>query len=376
MFVFVVFASFPSITPASIRAAAGPKNFRSSRSGIPFLFRSLSTSIATLAIVASVLPAKLSAAPLRGFTVSPGISDDDLDDLVTLRANVIRYHLQWDSTANTASSVEYLEWLDGALEKLDHVVEACRKRNISIIVNLHTPPGGFEDAKSPALHTLFVREWAYQTFLAAWTQIATRYKDENTIWGYDILNEPAQRPGRKPIKSWAKMAHETGTLINAIQRGKKIIIEPVYGNPGRLSTIGKVSVKGLVISPHLYFPWKFNHQGLFGIRNGIVYPKKTFNRAALVRSVRPILKLTAKRKVPIYIGEFTAIRWAPKGSAFRYLRDLTNILEQHKWNWTYHAFREADPWDLERSSSLNDLTRSSVDTDRMRLMKKRLAKNR
>jgi len=43
----------------------------------------------------------------------------------------------------------------------------------------------------------------------------------------------------------------------------------------------------------------------------------------------------------MYIGEFSAIRWAPDGSAYRYLKDLIDVFEAHGWDWSYHAFRES-----------------------------------
>jgi hypothetical protein len=55
--------------------------------------------------------------------------------------------------------------------------------------------------------------------------------------------------------------------------------------------------------------------------------------------------------VPIYIGEFSAVRWAPAPDAARWLLDVINLLEARGWSWSYHAFREWNGWDLEMDNS-------------------------
>ncbi len=49
----------------------------------------------------------------------------------------------------------------------------------------------------------------------------------------------------------------------------------------------------------------------------------------------------------IYVGEFSAIRWAP--GADRYLRDSLELFEEYGWDWSSHSFREWDGWSLEHS---------------------------
>jgi hypothetical protein len=68
--------------------------------------------------------------------------------------------------------------------------------------------------------------------------------------------------------------------------------------------------------------------------------------------------------VHIYIGEFSAIRWAPEGSAARYLSDLIEIFEAHGWDWSYHAFREWSGWTVEHRDDRNDTQPATASTAR------------
>ncbi len=73
--------------------------------------------------------------------------------------------------------------------------------------------------------------------------------------------------------------------------------------------------------------------------------------------------------VHIYIGEFSAIRWAPDNSAYRYLKDVIDIFEAHDWDWSYHAFREWDGWSVEHGSERGERQRSPVPNDREKLLR-------
>jgi hypothetical protein len=80
--------------------------------------------------------------------------------------------------------------------------------------------------------------------------------------------------------------------------------------------------------------------------------------------------------VHIYIGEFSAIRWAPGNSALNYLRDVIEIMEEYGWDWAYHAYREWDGWSVEHDSNPDNRERTAVPTDREKLLRSYFARNK
>jgi hypothetical protein len=70
----------------------------------------------------------------------------------------------------------------------------------------------------------------------------------------------------------------------------------------------------------------------------------------------------------IYVGEFSAIRWAPDNGAYRYLRDCVEVFEEYGWDWSYHAFREWDGWSLEHGTDPDDRTPNSTPGKRLQFM--------
>ncbi len=138
-------------------------------------------------------------------------------------------------------------------------------------------------------------------------------------------------------------------------------------------------VSNVVYSVHMYIPHAFTHQGVFSAGPSYQYPGliegKQWDKAQLEAALRPVLDFQKAYGVQIYVGEFSAIRWAPDDSAGRYLKDLIDIFEAHGWDWSYHAFREWDGWSVEHGPDRNNHKRAAEPTDRERLLREWFARN-
>ena len=80
--------------------------------------------------------------------------------------------------------------------------------------------------------------------------------------------------------------------------------------------------------------------------------------------------------MPVYVGEFSAVRWAPGNSAYRYLRDCIRIYERYGWDWAYHAWRESHVWSVEHGADKANELPVPGDTDRLQLLRKYFRKSR
>jgi hypothetical protein len=157
-------------------------------------------------------------------------------------------------------------------------------------------------------------------------------------------------------------------------------MEPApWANPDALKGFKPLPLTNVVYSVHMYLPQAFTHQGVFGKPSGIAYPGrcdgKLWDKAAVREALQPVVDFQEKYRVPIYIGEFSAIRWAPGTSAADYLRDCLAVFEEHGWHWAYHAFREWDGWSVEHGPDPNDHQRSQARTDREQLLRSAFARN-
>jgi hypothetical protein len=91
--------------------------------------------------------------------------------------------------------------------------------------------------------------------------------------------------------------------------------------------------------------------------------------------MQPAIEFQKKYNVHLYVGEFSAIRWAPNHSAHRYLKDCIDIFEAHGWDWSYHAFREFHGWSVEHGDDRQDTQPAREPTDRELLLRAAFAKN-
>jgi hypothetical protein len=78
----------------------------------------------------------------------------------------------------------------------------------------------------------------------------------------------------------------------------------------------------------------------------------------------------------MYVGEFSAIRTAPAGSAADYLADLIGIFEKHGFDWSYHAYREWQGWSLEHEGPLDQPVKARSPTDRQKVVTGWFERNR
>jgi endoglucanase len=311
------------------------------------------------------------ASPKRGMTLTPIITEGDIEVLASWGAKFARYQLFWlDNKADSGSANEYSKWLASELDRLETLLPVFEAYNISLVLDLHTPPGGFVTQKSPAWHRIFAEQWAQELLISSWKTIATRFKGKSIIWGYDLVNEPAEKRVNAGLLNWNLLVRKLAQEVRAIDPTRRLIVQPVYGDQSRLPRLELLPFENVVYSIHMYYPLRFQHQGLYGNPLGVLYPEGKFNKNALEKNLEKASKFQKKHNVDIYVGEFSAVRWAPKNSAFRYLRDVIKIFDKKKWSWTYHAFREDNAWSVEHGTNRKINQPTLQETNRLKLLKK------
>lgn len=322
---------------------------------------------------------------LRGTMISSSITPESLQLLGgQWNANVIRWQLtRITRPGATATEEEYDQWLETELKKLDAAVPICEKLGIRIVLDLHSPPGGKGTAGGYAGsdHRLFTDKTCQDKLVSLWRTMAARYKNAQCIWGYDLVNEPVEDDVAEDCDTWQDLATRVARAIREVDPMRTIIVEPArWGGPDGLEELVPIPVSNVVYSVHMYIPHQFTHQNVHSKTPAVSYPGviagKHWNKARLEEALKPAIDFQNRYNVHIYIGEFSAIRWAPDQSAFRYLNDLIEIFEAHEWDWTYHAFREWHGWSVEHDADPANTKPTSSPTDRQKLLREWFAKNR
>ncbi|MBR0459184.1 MAG: cellulase family glycosylhydrolase [Victivallales bacterium] len=293
---------------------------------------------------------RVTASPrLRGAMSPNSYKPEDMEVLASWNANLLRWQLKnkWNIVGACRDIPEWFAWLDKKLEETDKVLNHCAKLGIKVCVDLHGAPGTRNDNKD--LYMLYDKKYA-DAFVEAWRVIARRYKGHPAVWALDLINEPQQL--RKANESFLEVQYRAALAIREIDAEVPIVVECNYYDSARgFREMEPFAIKNIIYQVHMYTPGTFTHQGVHSappipLR---VYPgvidNVNWDKEALRKELQPVRDFQLKYGARIYLGEFSAIAWAPGAEV--YLRDVISLAEEYEWDWTYHAFREWAGWSVE-----------------------------
>ena len=115
-------------------------------------------------------------------------------------------------------------YIDG-FKKVDEVIRWCKKYNLYLIPDMHAAPGGQNNVfiSDPENTKLWSSADDQQQTYELWMKIAERYKNDTTIAGYDLLNEP-------DVNSTSKLVNFYTGLVKNIRSADKNHLLIIEGN--------------------------------------------------------------------------------------------------------------------------------------------------
>ncbi len=319
---------------------------------------------------------------LRGVMNGPRFREEDIQELAqNWKANLIRWQLNWTPMKQAEEWAQDLDaydrWLDGALLECDKALDACEKYGLLVLVDLHTPPGGRAQG---GVCRMFQEKKYQDKLLAVWGKIARRYKGRKCVYAYDLLNEAVEGAVAEGLPDWRGLATKATKTIRAIDPDKPVVFEPSpWGGAQGFDMLTPLDMDRVIYSFHMYQPIQFTHQTLYNNPGGVTYPGTVngikWDKERLREAMAPAIDFQREFNVQIYVGEFSAIRWAPGDSACMYLRDLIDLFEEYGWDWSYHAYREWDGWSVEHGPDRQNHQPTPQPTKRKQLLLKWFAQN-
>ncbi|WP_199138821.1 glycoside hydrolase family 5 protein [Pedobacter sp. ASV12] len=209
------------------------------------------------------------------------VTQADIHYLKSLGMNSIRIPFHYKMF--TAESYLGSNDPNRGFELMDRVINWCKAENLPVILDMHCAPGGqtgdnIDDGDGYPF--LFENEASQQLTVDIWTKIANHYKNEPTVIGYDLLNEP--------------IAHYFDT--------KKLnpYLEPFYKRV--TAAVRKVDQNHLIFLGGAQ--WDSNFK-IFGqpFDNKLVYTFHKYWTATTQDVVQEYVDFSHKYNVPIYVGE-------------------------------------------------------------------------
>jgi aryl-phospho-beta-D-glucosidase BglC (GH1 family) len=223
------------------------------------------------------------------------VTKDDIDAIARWGFNSVRLPMHWnlfikDMSGSTVTS--RVVWNEEGFRRVDALIAWVKANNMFLILDLHAAPGGqghdiaISDS-DPRKPSLWDSRENQTKMIVLWSEIARRYRDEPTIAGYDLLNEPnwgfqdkddkggCRETGNEPLRD---LYERTIRAIRAVDTHHMLIIEGnCWGN--NYAGLLPVADSNTTLSFHKY--WTPTTQ----------------------ESIEPFLKLREQYDMPLWNGE-------------------------------------------------------------------------
>jgi endoglucanase len=202
-----------------------------------------------------------------------------------------------------------------AFALLDKLVGWCKSEKIYVLLDMHCAPGGqtgdnIDD--SYAYPFLFDSPESQDLTIRLWRKIAAHFKNEPTILGYDLLNEP--------IATYFDAGHFNSLLEPLYKRIVKAIREV---DPNHLVFLGGSQ-------------WDSNFK-IFGppFDKKLVYTFHKYWTATTQDVIQEYIDFRNKYQVPIYCGETGE-------NEDKWILEFRNLLEQNNIGWHFWPYKKMD----------------------------------
>ncbi len=197
-------------------------------------------------------------------------TEDTYRELSEMGFNSVRFYLNYGLFEDDDAPYVYKE---SGFEWLDMNIKWAKENGIGIILNMHYPQGGYQSQGKGG--ELWANVENQKRLSALWCAIAERYRNEPTIWGYGLVNEPVVlwqgdtestvEFYRSFVQSLTDDLREVTDQAIFIEKLCAVTMEDGSSDWGLLTidqAMCLVEGENLIYEFHNYSPHKFTHQNM------------------------------------------------------------------------------------------------------------------
>ena len=200
---------------------------------------------------------------------------------------------------------------------IDRVVEWCKANGLYLILDMHDCPGsqtGDNIDDGYGYPWLFESERSQQLFCSIWRQIARHYKNEPTILGYELMNEP--------IAHYFENKDSLYTLLQPLYKRAVKAIRAV--DPNHVILLGGAHWNSFF---YMFDDWTFD--------NNIMYTCHRYGGPATKDAIQSYIDFRDQTQLPMYMGEFghNTMEWQAQ---------FVEVLKQNNIGYTFWPYKKID----------------------------------
>jgi hypothetical protein len=260
-------------------------------------------------------------------------TEEDVKFIRSLGCNTIRMALNYREFESDDRPFEYKQH---GFDSLDKLIGWAQKHKLYVILDLHAVQGG----QNPAWHsdnfTNAALFWGNKAFedraVGLWEEFARRYRDEESIAGYNLVNEPNTDKIEFLNHYYARVTKAIREIDN-----QHILFYEGNRDSQQFDDLAHPFDENSVYSSHLYVLPGLEDGEYPGEFNGLSY-----NRDQLKKEYEGRREFSHRHGVPHWLGEFGQIYTDAKleDSRLRVMVDMLSIIEEYEDHWTIWNYKD------------------------------------
>ena len=243
------------------------------------------------------------------------VTKADIDFIASEGANTIRLPFNY----KLFTDEDYMGQTGGkdGFERIDSVVSWCKANRLYLILDMHDCPGGqtgdnIDDGYG--YPWLFESEACQQLFCNIWREIAERYKNETTILGYELMNEPI-----------AHYFENKDSLYHLLQ--------PLYQRA--VKAIREVDTNHIILLGGAHWNSFFWMLDDTTYDDKLMYTCHRYGGPATREAITHYIHFRDSTNRPMYMGEFGH-------NSDQWQRDFVQVLKTENIGYTFWPYKKVD----------------------------------
>ena len=282
-----------------------------------------------------------------------GMHESDIQSLAGYGANEMRVHLFYNSSYGSFAST----W-PTIRSKTIQKVQWCKNHGVKAVICFGFSPW---DDQGVAYNTqaMWQRSDLSSMYCQLWQDVVNDLApNKDAVWAYDMINEPNYQSYNVTPPQWRQLAIDIANAIHAIDPAAWCIYD--VGPLPNSTTLHALPCKNIIFNTHFYRPGPFCNEDLNVTTPGVgtyKYPSTnsayvaslgnaTANKTTLQAWLQKIRDFQTAHNAPMYMGEFSASAGAQLPDSANWLSDVISICEGWNWSWDYHAYEDANCWNV------------------------------